>query len=210
MSDAATLLAEFVDQLHAGAAPDAGEFLGRAGDDAQRQELAEGIEAVLMFVPEAVRHPRNADGSFVLGLDKARIDAITQVTWPEALPAWMHAAELDAAQLAAATLAEGGIDASEENVRAATGWIESIQAGSETIRSISTKARAAIADALKVARDAFDAAGDFEPQGAIAFRAGDSDDAIGLSHSLMQVSAELDMALPHDDQASEVDAFFSA
>lgn len=210
MTDAATLLAEFVDQLNAGGAPEAGDFLQRAEDDEQRNELADGIDAVLMLAPEPLRHPRASDGSFALGLDADRIAAIAQVTWPEAMPAWMREAAMTTDELARAALASGAIEATEENVSAAKRWIESIQSGAESVRSISAKARGALADALKVGREAFDAAGDFDPQAAIAFRVEDSDDALAASRALIEVSAMIEDALPGAAPSSEVDRFFAA
>lgn len=210
MSDAATLLAEFIDQLNSGGAPDAGEFLARADDDAQRLELADAIDAALMFAPEDLRHPRAEDGSFVLGLGAERLAKVTQVTWPEVMPIWLREAELTEAELAGAVLETGGIETSAENVAEATSWIDAIKSGAETITSISAKAREALADALQVAREAFDAAGDFSPEAEIAFRGGDNEDAFATTHALMDLSVKLDAALPQSEPQSEVDRYFSA
>ena len=45
MSDVATLLSEFLDQLNAGGAPEAAEFLDRAESDEQRTEVLHDASA---------------------------------------------------------------------------------------------------------------------------------------------------------------------
>lgn len=211
MSDVATLLAEFVDALNAGSAPEAFEYLQRAESSEQRVELAEGIEAALELVTYEASHPRDADGTFVLGLPHELIARAARATWPQAVPSWRRSAELSAEQLAERVLDAGGIEKSQSNLSAAERWIAAIEAGAESVRSVSERAREALATALGVTREAFDLAGDFEPGAAVAFRAdadarADEDAASGL----IEIAAALDAAMAGVQEPTEVDSWFSA
>jgi hypothetical protein len=207
MTDVATLLAEFVDALHAGSLPDAGAFLARAESDEARKELATGIETVLDFVPEEVRHPRDESGAYVLGVPAERIAEAVRVTWPAAMPYWRERAKLSVEELAAAALRAGGIDGGAENVASAGRWIAAMESGAESIRTISLRARAALAEALGIAREAFDEAGDFSTGGALAFRADGNVYADRSVLELSELADQLNDALP---PGSAVDEFFSA
>ncbi len=211
MTDAATLLAEFVDALHAGAAPEAADYLLRAESDAQRVELAEGIEAVLDVMSDEAVHPRAADGSFVLSVPRELIARAARTTWPQAMPAWRGNAGLSLEGLADKVLEGSGLESSASNRSAARRWVEAIEAGAETTRSVSAGARAALADALGVAREVFDRAGEFETGAAVAFRAeGDAADDELAADALGEIAAEIDAALGDDQEPTAVDSWFSA
>jgi hypothetical protein len=210
MSDVATLLSEFLDELNAGGAPEATSFLARAENDEQRVELAEGIETVLAFAPDQSRQPRDQDGGFVLGISANRIAAAAASPWSETIPFWRDQAALTIDQLAEAALRNGGVETSEQNVSAAARWIGAMESGAETARTISSRAMDAISDALGVARDKFAAAGAAEPHGAVAFRATDDLAASGVAEDLEIVAFKLANAMPSSPADSEVDGWFSS
>jgi hypothetical protein len=207
MTDAATLLAEFVDALHSGSMPDAGAFLARADTVEQRKELAAGIETVLDLVPDQVRHPRDSTGAFVLGIPAERIAEAARATWTTALPYWRGLAGMSVKDLATAALHAAGLKDDSKNLTSATGWIEAMETGAESVRSISVKARAALAEALGVSREAFDEAGEFASAGAIAFRAEGIDDAAQIEQNLGQLAERIIDATP---PTSAVDQWFAA
>lgn len=209
MTDVATLLAEFIDQLNAGAAPQVDDFLVRAESDEARVELATQIEVAIDFAPEEVRHPRADDGSFVLGLSAARIAEISGVSWPESIPAWRDAANLSVEQLAGRTLELGGIEPSPANLSVARRWIEAMESGAETVRTISSSARRAVADALGINHKRFDQSGSFEPRAAVAFRSRDADVAADASAGLVELAHEIDAAMPARRAGGEVDRWFT-
>lgn len=210
MSDVSKLLAEFVDALAAGSAPEARDYLARVQSDSDRAELARGIETALMFASDELRHPRAADGSFVLGVSEERIERAARVTWPDAMPVWRSSAELTQDQLAERALRAGGIECDAASVAAASRWVAAMEAGAETVRSISERARAAIADVLGVARELFDVSGDFDPEGAVAFRADADADARLVASQLIDVASAIDAAIPEDAGTARVDDWFSA
>lgn len=209
MNDVDKLLSEFVDSLNAGEAPQAADFIARAVTDEQRVALAEGIEAVLSFVPDEIRHPRGEGGAFVLGLPAERLAEVTRVTWPEAIPFWREEANLTLDQLAVDTLRAGGFEENQANVGAAGRWLAAMEAGAETVRSVSAKAMDAVADALGVARERFSAAGDFEQRGAVAFRAQKVCPDEAAADRLLVVADEIDAAMTPDGPGSGVDNWFS-
>jgi hypothetical protein len=210
MSDVATLLSEFLDQLNAGGAPEATAFLARAETDEQRIELAEGIETVLAFAPDESRHPRDSEGGFVLGLSADRIAAAAAAPWSETLPYWREKAALSVDALAERALNEGGVEVSEKNVKAAARWIGAMESGVETARTISARAMDAIADALGVARESFAAAGAAEPHGAVAFRASDDAMAKTVAHELEIAAFAMAEAIPSSPDDVVVDEWFTS
>lgn len=209
MTDTATLLAEFVDALTAGGAPEASDFIARAESEADRKELAGLITDVLDLLPDTARHPRDQTGALVLGLSRERIAEAVVLTWPEAMPIWRSAKQLTVEQLATRTLEAAELETTPANVTVAGRWIAAMEAGSESIKSISAAALAAIASALGIDREELRSTGDFEPHAALAFRADGAELDGFKAHSLVRVVDQLDAAMP-PAAVNEVDAWFSA
>lgn len=209
MTDIDKLLAEFIDALHSGETPEPADYLERVEDDAQRAALAENIVTAIDFLPDAVRHPREADGSFKLGASQEQISAAASMKWPELLPAWRHGQEMTIEQVAERTLQSGGLEVSGKNIAAARSWIAAMEAGIESARTISWQALQAVGFALKIPEKQMMLSGSFEPQpAAAAFRADDNDAAHLAASKLMIVADAVDDALPKEDTDNEVDAFF--
>ena len=137
MTDVATLLSEYVDALSGGAAPEVNEFLSRAASQEERIELAEAIDVILDFAPDEVRHPRSADGAYLLGgVSAEQIEAAAATPWNEAMPAWRTAAGVTIEQLAEQALSAGNLAADDENRSAALRWIEAMESGDPKRRVI--------------------------------------------------------------------------
>lgn len=210
MTDVATLLAEYIDALNGGATPELSDFLNRAESAEARIELAEAIDGVLDLASDDARHPRAADGSFVLGISAERIAAAAVAPWDEAMPAWREGAGLSVGQLADRALETAGIVPSNQAHSAAARWIDAMESGAESARTIAGRAMDAIADALGVARDAFRASGEAAPPAAIAFRSGpDSGDLQVVSASIELVADALADAMPPAVGEEAVNDWFS-
>lgn len=210
MTDVATLLSEYVDALSGGAAPQVNEFLSRAASQEERIELAEAIDVILDFAPDEVRHPRSADGTHLLGgVSSEQIAAAAATPWNEAMPAWRAAAGMTIEQLAEQALSAGNLAADDENRSAARRWIEAMESGAESARTISVLAMDAIADAIGVARDAFKNSGAAVTPGAVAFRkAGSASDARRAAEGIEVVAEALADAMPPAESGAAVDDWF--
>jgi transcriptional regulator with XRE-family HTH domain len=212
MTDVATLLSEFVDELNAGHQPDAEQFIGRAESIEDRKELAGLIDQSLTLAPESATHPRDASGNFISPVSRQQIDAIVADAlveprgWEVALPELRESAGMSADELARAALAAGEFEATEENVGVAQRWIGQLERGMLGARDISGAALAAIATALNTSLDALAWEGSASTTAELAFRA-EVDDEQLVAEKLSNVSDMLGQAIA--DQ-SPVDRWFSA
>ncbi|MFY9487483.1 MAG: hypothetical protein WAP35_02140 [Solirubrobacterales bacterium] len=234
MTDVATLLAEFVDELHGGGLPEVAPFIERAGDLESRKELAKAIEGVLAFSPSSARHPRDAasgefvDAAFKANIEKivdkalANVDSMKAVKgaaggWQIDFPRWRAALGFSQAELAERTLSAGGWEASETQVSVAQRWIAAIEAGTRDASEVSRNALAALAEALRIPRDALIGSGGAPgaSDAALAFRSSDKDTD---SASKEQIAERLDAIAEFFDGAmgeyqrpplSDVDEWFA-
>ncbi len=155
MTDVANLLSQFVDELHAGRRPDAGEYIERATSDADRRELAQAIEGVLMLGTETMRHPRDAaTGEFLTADERTRVSAIVEMAfseagaWPEQLVEARQAAGMTLSELVDATLAAAGVKATPETQGVARRWLSGLETGAKSVFETSGVALRAIAKAV--------------------------------------------------------------
>lgn len=212
MTDVATLLSEFVDELNAGHQPDAEQFIGRAESIEDRKELAGLIDQSLTLAPESATHPRDASGNFISPVSRQQIDAIVADAlvaprgWEVAVPELRESVGMSADELARAALAAGEFEATEENVGVAQRWIGQMERGMLGARDISGAALAAIAAALNTSLDALAWEGSASTNAELAFRA-EVDDEQLVAEKLSNVTDMLGQAIA--DQ-SPVDRWFSA
>lgn len=156
MTDVANLLSQFVDELHAGARPDARDYIERATSDADRRELAEAIEGVLLLDTESMRHPRDAaTGAFLTSDERERVSGIVEMAfseageWPEQLVAARREAGMTLGELVDGTLAAAGVEPTPELQGVARRWLGGLETGAKSVFETSGVALRSIAAALK-------------------------------------------------------------
>lgn len=182
MTDVATLLAEFLDELQGGAMPEVSLYMKRADDDAARRELAEGIDGVLAFAGVDVRWPRDAgSGEFVAAEEAKRVEGIVarafasvkagaQVDQSNTLGALSERAGMSLDELADRVLDRSGLPADGEKRAGFRQWIAALESGARTIEGLTSRAREAIAVALNVGAETL---AQLRPASAVAFRESD-------------------------------------
>ncbi len=213
MTDVATLLGEFLDELNAGHGPEAADFLNQAETEADRIELAQGIEAVLAFAPDSARHPRDAaSGALVSPVDEASlatlIDEVMESSseLAEAVPGWRERFGASVADFARRVLEAGGLATTEGNVGVASRWVERIESGEIGAERLSDRAMRAVSSVLGASPEpAFLQQSDASL--AVAFRAEDDEPDGEIADKLDGIAGVLsDAMLP---PADDVDAWFS-
>jgi transcriptional regulator with XRE-family HTH domain len=217
MADVTTLLREFVDQLGAGRMPEAAAFIERAATDAERRELAGLIDLALAIASEPSAGPATGAGGYEPPLSRTQIEALVDDAlapprgWRELLPQLRTAAGLSIAQTAQQTLVAGGLEPSEQNVRAAGSWLERMEDGKLRARDLSRAALAALGRVLGVSADDLAWEGGVEApdsDAVFALRA-DTDVPPDLESRLGEVADMLAGEL-ESSPASEVDRWFAA
>lgn len=216
MTDVATLLGEFLDELNAGNGPEAAAFLDKADTDADRIELAQGIEAVLAFAPDSARHPRDASsGALVSPVDAtelaAVIDEVMQASseLTEAVPSWRERFGASVADFARRVLEAGGLAPTEGNVGVASRWIEGIESGAIAAERLSDRAMRAVSSVLGAGPD--DALLATEAHSLdLAFRLEDDAHADEVAEKLDGIAEILGEAIADEDDGPGVDDWFSS
>lgn len=212
MTDVATLLSEFVDELNAGHQPDAELFIGRAETLEDRKELAGLIDQSLTLAPESATHPRDASGNFISPVSRQQIDAIVEEAlaaprgWEIALPEFRASAGLTEDELVRATLDAADFEATDENLGVARRWIGQMERGVLGARDLSGPALAAIASALHTSLDALTWEGSASTPTELAFRAESGNEAL-VAEKLSGITDVLGEAIAEE---SPVDRWFSA
>ncbi|MBJ7458257.1 MAG: hypothetical protein JHD02_03620 [Thermoleophilaceae bacterium] len=215
MTDVATLLGEFLDELNAGRGPEAADFIEKAESVSDRIELAQGIEAVLAFAPDNARHPRDAaSGALVSPVDSAQLAAVIEKFMQssgelaDAVPSWREAFGASVAEFARRILIAGGLAPTDGNVRAASGWVTRIESGAVATESLSDRAMRAVSTVLGSAPED-DSALNAMSLG-MALRAEDDVPEDEVAEKLEGIADVLGDALPDDSGADDVDSWFSS
>ncbi|MGB1583766.1 MAG: hypothetical protein ACPHCI_08245 [Solirubrobacterales bacterium] len=215
MTDVATLLGEFLDELNAGNRPEAAAFLDKADTDADRIELAQGIEAVLAFAPDSARHPRDASsGVLVSPVDAtelaAVIDEVMQASseLAEAVPSWRERFGASVADFAGRVLEAGGLAPTEGNVGVASRWIEGIESGAIGAERLSDRAMRAVSSVLGAGPEpAFPPGMDASLE--VAFRAEENSRDSEVADKLDGIAEVLGEAMIEPTDDVDVEAWFS-
>lgn len=154
MTDVATLLARYVDEMNAGRRPQAREYLEQAESDADRRELAAAFESVIRFGPEDAFHPRAGSGEFVSEDDRRLAASIAEVAtseaadFPQALRRARDERGISFDELVDATVAEAGAPLDDQTRSVARRWLGGLESGSRNVFHTSRAALRAIAAAL--------------------------------------------------------------
>lgn len=215
MSDVATLLKEFVDELGAGLQPDAALFIERAETDEDRRELAGLIDLALTIAPTSSTHPRERGGRFVAPISRKQIESLVDETlgerrsWADLLPGLFRERDLSPRKAAEQTLVQGGFEPTGERVAAAERWLDGMSRGLVGFGEVSWTALTALATVLGVPREQL-AGGPGEPDGkyVLAMRAS-RQITPELEDKLNAVTDMLDEQIQRGP-ADEVDAWFSS
>ncbi len=150
MTDVATLLGEFVDDLNAGRGPEAAAFIEKAESEADRKELAQGIEAVLAFAPDGARQAAAAtspiDASQLAAAIENALESTSELA--EAVPGWRETFGASVADFARRVLTAGGLSTTDENVAVATQWVTGMESGAVIAESLSDRAMRAVSTVL--------------------------------------------------------------
>lgn len=212
MTDVATLLGEFLDELNAGRGPEAAAFIEKAGSEADRIALAQSIEAVLAFAPESTRHPQGAaSGALASPLDASQLAAAFDEVMGssgelvDVVPSWRETFGASVAEFAQRVLAAGGLAITDGNVTVASKWVDGMESGAIGAERLSDRAMRAVSSVLGSGPDAELAVQGFEMD--LAFRAEDyeSDDAV--AEKLGDIADVLSDAMQVSDE--DVDAWFA-
>jgi hypothetical protein len=214
MTDVATLLGEFLDELNAGNLPEAAAFIEKADSPAERIELAQGIDAVLAFAPDSARHPRDAaSGALVSPVDSAKLEeAIAEVLGSSselaaAVPSWRERFGATVEDFAKRILAAGGLAPTEGNVSVAARWVAGMESGAIGAEKLSDRAMRAVSsvlgsgpvDAQLISEQSFD----------LAFRAEDESNDDEVGHKLGEIAEVLSAAMPNAADEVDAEAWFS-
>lgn len=214
MTDVATLLGEFLDELNAGNGPEVAVFIEKAESEADRIELAQGIEAVLAFAPDSARHPRDAaSGALVSPIDVDEMSAAIEEMMgasgelAEAVPGWREAFGASVADFARRVLEAGGLATSEGNVSVASRWVTEMESGAVKAESLSDRAMRAVSSVLGSGPEEVVAFRKLAHDASIDLKAMTSDEMV--VEKLEDIAEVLGDAMPEPDDA-DVDAWFSS
>ena len=215
MTDVATLLGEFLDELNAGRGPDATVFIQKAESEADRIELAQGIEAVLAFAPDSALHPRDAaSGALVSPVDSVKLKAAIAEVFEAsselaaAVPNWRERFGASVGDFAKRVLVAGGLAPTEGNLSVAERWVDGMESGSIGAERLSDRAMRAISSVLGSGPDDVLAV-----QGVsydLAYRAPEDSPGYDVADKLDEIADVLSEAMPHPEDATYVDAWFSS
>lgn len=215
MTDVATLLGEFLDELNAGNGPEVTAFIEKAESESDRIELAQGIEAVLAFAPDSARHPRDAaSGALVSPVDSAQLASMIEEVMQssgelaDAVPSWRESFGASVADFARRILVAGGLKPTEGNVSVASRWVTGMESGAVRAESLSDRAMRAVSSVLGSAPDAHVAiqAMSIEP----AFRADADMPKEEVAEKLADIAGVLHEAMPEPEDDADVEAWFSS
>lgn len=214
MTDVATLLGEFLDELNAGNAPEAAAFIEKAESETDRIELAQGIEAVLAFAPDSSRHPRDAaSGALVSPIDTAQLSAVIEEAMlssgelAEAVPSWRESFGASVADFARRVLVAGGLAPTEGNVSVASRWVTEMESGAVRAERLSDRAMRAVSSVLGSGPDEVSVSemASFD----LAYRAADDAPDDEVAEKLDDIAEVLGDAMAGDSEPVDVDAWFS-
>lgn len=214
MTDVATLLGEFLDELNAGNGPEAAVFIEKADSEADRIELAQGIEAVLAFAPDSARHPRDAaSGALVNPVDSSRLAAVIEEAMQssgeliDAVPNWRETFGASVAEFARRVLVAGGLAPTESNLSVASRWVTEMESGAVRAESLSDRAMRAVSSVLGSGPEdvSVSAMASFD----LAFRADDDASDDEVAEKLDDIAKVLGDAMADESEPADVDAWFS-
>lgn len=215
MTDVATLLGEFLDELNAGRGPEAAVFLNQAETEADRIELAQGIEAVLAFAPDSARHPRDAaSGALVSPVDEASLATLieevmqTSSELAEAVPGWRERFGASVADFARRVLEAGGLATTDGNVGVASRWVEGIESGAIGSERLSDRAMRAVSSVLGAGPEPVPPLGMHASMN-VAFRADDDSPEGEVADKLDGIAEVLSDAMGEPADDVDVEAWFS-
>lgn len=214
MTDVATLLGEFLDELNAGNGPEAAVFIEKADSEADRIELAQGIEAVLAFAPDSGRHPRDAaSGALVNPVDSSQLAAVIEEAMQssgelvDAVPSWREAFGASVAEFARRVLLAGGLTATDGNVSVASNWVNGMESGEIVAESLSDRAMRAVSSVLGSGPAEISVMNSMSIE--LAYRAEEDAPDDEVAEKLGGIAEVLSDAIPADERTVDVDAWFS-
>lgn len=148
MTDSDLLLSEFIDAWNGGQRPNVREYLKRAADDADRDRLADAIDAWLQVAPTP---DYGADARAAIRAEPAvqhvfaAVDAEAGL-WPQALPVLRTRARLSVAQLAARLVPQLSLRPADEARTAA--YLEQLERGELEPTRVSRRLLQALGEVL--------------------------------------------------------------